>query len=471
MNKTISGRNNRKAYLMKNTAIFALSNFSSKIVMFFLVPLYTWKLSTSEYGVADLLFTVCSFLYPLFTLNIVEAVFRFSMDKKNDERKIIANGVICNIICMVLGLSVIPILKCMQNYSDYALIFYLFLITVAISQTSLAFLKGQEKLKLFSIGNIVNVVCLAIASFLFLFVFNMSIYGYFLAYIVANISTVVFCFIGGKIKITLSKGSFDKKLLKIMLKYSVVLIPTSFMWWIINSSDRVMIASFIGDSSNGIYAVSYKLPSLLTMLATIFNQAWVFSAINEKDSDDYEEYTNGIFTNMLLLLSLSSIIILGLLKTIFSFYVAPDYYAAWKYVPFLVFGFVFMTLATFISTSYNVHKDSKGFLFSGLSGAIANIILNFIFIPIFGIYGAALATMLSYVIVFIYRIIDTWKYVRIKINIKHIFLLSFILLSCASVYFDTIINLLTCVFSAIVVAIVFKKNLIELARSLVFRKK
>lgn len=455
----------KNKYLLKNTTLFAISNFSTKLGMFFLVPLYTWRLSTSEYGVADLLVTVCSFLYPLLTLNIVEAVFRFSMDKDKNEGKIVMNGVLCNLLCVVLGLFVIPILKSIDGYSEYAYIYYFYLISVSLAQTSLAFLKGQEKLKHFSVGSVINIISLITLSAIFLIVCGMSINGFFLAYIVANTITTIYCVVVGKIKLSFSRDNFDKKLLKLMLKYSVVLIPTSFMWWIINSSDRIMIASFIGEGANGLYAVSYKLPSLLTMVATIFNQAWVFSAIVEKDNSDYEEYTNNVFNRLAVVLAISAICLLGIIKPLFSIYVAPDFYSAWQYVPFLVFGYLFMTLATFISTSYNVHKDSKGFLFSGLTGAIMNILLNFVFIPLFGVYGAALATVCSYIAVFVYRICDTKKYVKIHFNLRQLALLLVVLISCFVTYLEEYLGAIWCVAAIAIIVICYRKVVLGILKT------
>ena len=246
-----------------------------------------------------------------------------------------------------------------------------------------------------------------------------------------------------------------------MIRYSSVLIPTSFMWWIINSSDKAMIACFIGNDATGIYAISYKLPSLLTTVASIFNQAWVFSAINEKDSNDYEKYTNGVFNSLFGILSLSAVVLLGMLKIIFSIYVSPEYYSAWQYVPFLVLGYIFMTMGTFVSTSYNVHKDSKGFLFSGSFGAICNVILNILLIPLFGIYGAAIATMCSYIVVFIYRIFDTKKYLKIKIKITHVVVLGIVIGSVIITYFNTYFNIIYMIVAISIIVYIYRKVLKE----------
>ena len=224
------------------------------------------------------------------------------------------------------------------------------------------------------------------------------------------------------------------KLFNSMIKYSIVLIPTSFLWWIMNSSDRIMISSLIGDYENGIYGISYKIPSLLTILSFIFTQAWSFSAIKNASKEDNDIYTNRIFELFIKILCIVGVFIVLIIQPLFKVYVASEYYVAWKYVPFLVVGYVFMTSATFISSSYNVHKDSKGFLYSGIVGAIINIVLNFILIPSFKTYGAAFATMISYIAVFIYRIIDTKKYLKIEVSKNQVIYLLLLIITCCIIY-------------------------------------
>lgn len=441
---------NRKKYLFKNTLIFSLSSFSSKLIAFLLVPLYTYKLSTFEYGIADLLFTICGFLFPLLTFNIIESVFRFSIDKNSDKDIIINSGLCCNLICIILGLVAIPILNLFNDYKDYSVIFYFYLISVSLCQTFLSFLKGQEKLVLFSIGNVLNVLLVGILNVILLLVLNAGIYGFFLSYIIANIVTVIFVLIFGKIKFNFSK--FDNKIFKKMVTYSTVLIPTNFMWWIMNSSDRIMITNYIGSDANGIYAVSYKIPTILTVIVSVFNQAWFFSAVREEDRNDREKQTNIAFNYLVKFSILINLIILFILKPFTHMYVSNAFYSSWQYVPILLVGFCFQTFSTFIATTYSVEKNNKGMLFSGLVGAISNIILNFILIPIIGVYGAAIATSLSYIVVFLYRYIDTKK--NLKVNIfetKYLFLYLLLFVTNSTCYlrnelFYTLLNIISIIF-------------------------
>ncbi len=426
----------RNKYLFKNTAILAIGNFSSKFISFFLVPLYTNFLTAAQYGAADLLYTICSFIVPLFTLNIVEGVLRFSLDKNGNEDKIIRIASTMLIPTMLLGLLSVPILNLFDGYGEWAWHFYFYLVTTAASQIFLVALKGQEKLKKYSFGNLLHAVLIAIFSAVFLVGLKLGPSGYFLAYIIANIFVTLYGMVNCKAFVCIKNSLFDKKLFKEMTKYSIILIPTSFMWWIMNFLDRAMISGMIGIADSGIYAVSYKLPTILSSVSTIFLQAWLFSAIKNDGEEDNVEYTNRVFNALAIVLMGVSMGILILLKQIFGIYVAPEFYTAWEYVPTLMVGHIFMTLATFMSTSYNVKKDNKGFLYSATVGALMNLILNAILIPVMGVQGAAIATALSYITVFIYRLVDTRKYIKIWIGPRMILSLIMVILVAAMAYVD-----------------------------------
>ena len=404
----------RNSYLLKNTAIFTLGNLATRCIAFLLVPLYTNVLSTSDYGTTDLITTISTIAVPIITLNIMESVMRFNLDKGVDKNKITKIGIVILCYGALIGLFVIPLASLWDRVSSYSVLIYFFVICSAASQVFLCDLRGKELLVHYSVGNILNTLLIAIFNILFLVVFKWGVRGYLLAYTLANGIVAIYALIVGKGYRAFS-ASLDVERMKSMLKYSTVLIPNSFMWWIMNSSDHVMVTSMIGIAANGVYAISYKFPSLITTVTGIFNQAWSYSAIREGDAEDLEKYTNNVFFSLRGVLFIIGIWMLTVLKPFLKWYVAEEYYEAWKYTPFLIIGCVFLTMATFMSTSYTVHKDSKGFLISGTVGAMLNITLNFVLIPLIGVYGAATATCFSYVAVFVFRVIHTKKYMSYKV--------------------------------------------------------
>lgn len=431
----------RNRYLVKNTAIFAVGNLAPKIIAFFMVPIYTNVLNTSEYGVVDLINTISMIAIPFLILNISESIMRFSLDKGADYYKIMSVGLVIALLSVLIGFFFIPILRSFDGIKDYVWMIYFYTISLGLSQIFLSYLRGTERLIQFSIGNIIQTLAIGGLNVFFLCNLKLQIKGYFGAYILANLITCIYAFWIGNIKNVIRNFNIDTALAIRMIKYSFVLIPNTFMWWIINSSDRIMVTAMIGAAANGIYAISYKIPSMIQIFSNIFNQAWTYSAIRENESEDRDEYSNKVYYRITAMALMSGVGILAIIKPFLHYYVSAEYYIAWMYTPFLIIGYVFITMGAFLATTYTVNKNSKGFLFSSCCGAVINVILNFLLIPIFGINGAAISTGISYIAVFIYRVIDTRKYFKIDIfNKRHLMAIGILLLASVTIYINSILG-------------------------------
>lgn len=417
----------RDTYLAKNTALFALNSIGTRLITFLLVPLYTNAFVTSEYGGVDLVTAIATILVPIITLNIGEAVMRFSLDENADKDKILNIGLFFAGLSLLFGTSVFVVLRIFTQVKVNGWIVYLYCISQALYQTASCNLRGREKLLQYAIGNIIATFLSAILNILLLLVVKMGVNGYFLAFAIAYLVACVYCAIVGDYFGALRRFSIDRKLMKNMVKFSIVLVPNSLMWWIMNSSDHVMVTAMIGVAANGIYAVSYKLPSILSALSSVFNQAWSYSAIHEDKSEDRESFNNNMYDRLARFLLIVTVALICCMKPFMRVYVEKTYYEAWKYTPYLLIGNYFLTMATFLSTFYTVHKDSKGFLFSGTIGAFINIMLNALLIPTIGIHGAALATCVSYICVYIYRACDTRKYMKLTI-LKPVYIISYVVM-------------------------------------------
>ena len=406
----------RGKYLAKNTLIFTLGDIGSKIISFFLIPLYTNYLSTEQYGTVDLITTIATVAVPVITLNIGETLMRFGLDKDADLEKNTQIGSFMLLVAAIIGIIIFPICGHISGVSSYAGYVYFYVLSLAASQIYLCDLRGKKLLLKYSIGSILVTFLTAIFNIIFLVGMHMGIEGYLIAYGIANFVTALYALAAGRGYKAFGFSKLDKKLMRQMAKYSFVLIPNTFMWWIMNSSDRIMVTAMVGAAANGIYAISYKIPSIVSTATNIFNRAWSYSAIREENAVDEVEYNNLMLRMLTGWGMLVGIFILAIIKPFLHIYVAPSYYEAWRYTPFLVVGFVYMTVGSFVATSYTVHKDSFGFLFSGMTGAVINIVLNAVLIPFFKVYGAAFATCVSYIAVFMFRYFHTKKYMHYCIN-------------------------------------------------------
>ena len=253
-------------------------------------------------------------------------------------------------------------------------------------------------------------------NILFLLVFKLGLHGYFIANILSGIIPSIYM----ALKLDIHKikyNTIDKKLNKEMVKYSRPMIFSTIGWWINNVSDRYIVTWICGIVANGIYSVAYKIPSMLNIVQTIFNQAWVISATKEYDDKSSEFYINTYSMYNLLMIIICSILIIFnkvIAKVLFS----NEFYLAWQYSPFLIVSVLFAGIFGYLEGIFVASKDTKIIATSTCIGAFFNIILNIILITYFGPVGAAISTMISSIIIWIIRIVKVRKLINFNINIK-----------------------------------------------------
>jgi len=428
-----------------------------------MVPIYTYALMKEEYGVVDLIFTTCSLALPFVTLNIQEAVLRFSLDQDADKTTIFSSSLLVVSIGSILSICTIPILSRIKVLSDYVVIFMCYLIVSSFYYLVNLFLKGCDKQRLFVISSILLTLITSILNIVFLIVLKYGIIGFVLSNIISLLITMFYMIFKGKLIEHISVRKIDFLLIKEMLKYSYVLIPNSVMWWVVNASDRYLISVFLGLKFNGLYVIAYKLPSLMNMVSSIFIQAWQLSAIKEIDSNDKEEYFSFVFLYLTQGLVIVCSFFLLVARPILKFYVASAYFEAWKYVPFLLVAFLFGALSSFLAANYLAAKKNKGNMLSTIFGGCINIGLNIFLIPSIGLYGAAFSTMISYIFIFIYRVIDTRKIVVIESSlINNMQIVILIILQMVLYYIRTPVGTMLSVFIFVLIVILNRKIVLQI---------
>lgn len=449
--------------LAKNSIIFAVANFGSKILTFILVPYYTYVLTTSEYGMADTLISTLSLILPFITLYIQDAVMRFAMDSKWKKTQVLSVGIIIIFAGSIITLLICFVLYLFGLYKEYIWIIFTLLISDAFYVVIGQYVRGTGKIKQFALGGVVFTVALCTIMPFFLSVLKWRVKGYLLGQTVAYVIGTLYyicCVYKDFKKITFKIKSH---LVKDMILYSLPLMPNAVMWWIMNASDRYMLIAMIGISATGIYSVAQKVPSIMNMVTTIFFQAFQISAIEEKESKTRHSFYSKIYNYLccVLLVGASSIILI--IRPILNGILPIDYQEACMYVPFLMLSFVFSSVGAYYGTFYAVSLKTAGALKSTIIGAIVNIVANFCFIPIFEINGAAIGTCIGMMVMCIYRAMDTYKYEQINYKKIQLFALLFgnigiILLF----YWNTIVSIILQIIIFIIEIIAIRKMIYEM---------
>lgn len=405
--------------LVKNIGFLSISQFSTKILTFFLVPLYTSILSTNQYGVYDLFTTTIGLLIPIFTLHIVEAVLRFSLEPNRRPTDVFTNGIViesCGGIVLSVFILVNKFTNIIPAINEYLVYFILMFIAEVIYQFFTYFSRGINDVLAISIAGIISTVVVISTNIVFLLVLKKGLEGYFLATILGNISAMIFLFFRLKIWKYICIKSIEYKLCREMLGYSAPLILNQISWWINNASDRYIVIAVCGVAANGVYSIGYKIPNILSTLQGIFNSSWVLSATQDYDENDSKGFFSSTYATYNFLMTVTCSLIIVMTKLIAKLLYAKEFFEAWKYVPFLTIAVVFGALSGYLGGIFTAVKDTKAISLTTLFGAIINICLNFLLVNRIGPLGAAIATMLSGYAIFVVRYIWSKKYIKFKIN-------------------------------------------------------
>lgn len=291
--------------------MFAAGNLLTKLIYFLMVPLYTSALSTAQYARAEMLNTLIDIVYPIATMYVVEAMYRFTIDDDADLQQtygITMRITLWSILFVTVGSAVLYAV--FQN--PETLLFGALYISFSIYKAVLQFARALGRNVPFAIAGVINALMLTGMNVLLLLVLKGGVASYICSIIVANVTASVYIFFAtGQRKYISLRFRPDKALRRVMLRYSIPCVPNMLGWWVVNVSDRYMLQYMVSDAVCGVYTAASKLPAVLSTFSTIFQQAWQYSAVKESKSEDSETFYSEIFTALsTFLLCLSSVVTL-----------------------------------------------------------------------------------------------------------------------------------------------------------------
>ena len=403
--------------LAKDTFVFFLGKFGSRMVLFFLVPLYTNCLSKPEYGTADLVFTLSQLLVAVFSIVIYDSVVRFGLMKGAKKENVLRNAFVVLGFCVLMTLIATPFFSLHKGISPWKIHLSILIVLAATMDIEMNYLKVINKNLSYSIISIIQSVVLASSNILFLLVLSAGINGYLMSTILAYACCVVIAFFAGHIYRDLRASEFDKDLLKQMLLFSSPLILNSVSWWVIQSSDKFMVEAMLSATALGLYTAASKIPSLINVIVTVFQQSWGISSIKEIETTDSTDFYSSVLKVFSTGVFVCCILLNLVVKPFMRIYVGAEFTEAWKYVPLLVASAGFSAVSAYYGALYSALKKSINNMITTFSAAIVNVIINVIFIQVCGVWGAIIGTVTSYVLISYLRMFDISRYVKMDYDI------------------------------------------------------
>lgn len=426
--------------LGKNTAFVFVGNISSKLISLILLPFYTRWLSVSEYGLTDILNVYVSLIIGIVSCCIGEALFIFPKDADDKRKKqYFSTGVLFLCGMMLITAIVFGIFEFIgskriihNSFVENIWIVYGMTTCMLLQQTVQQFTRSLDKMLVYSITGIV--VTAATALFSFIFIPRYGVYGYVAAINLAYFCGAVYSFIFSGAYRYLCFYCFSKEKCHEMLKYSIPLIPNGIMWWLVGAFNRPVMETSVGLEGIGLFAVANKFPGILTMVFSVFCVSWQISVLEEYGKEGFQAFYNRVFRIIFFCLFLLFTIVVVCCRELVMLLTTQDYYDAWKYIPLLLLGAILSAMSGLGGTVFSAVRQSKYFFYSSIWGAVTAIVANVILIPHYGVWGAALSVVLSFLAMAVCRIVYAWKYVKVEQLKKYILMLVGATISVCSVF-------------------------------------
>lgn len=459
--------------LFKNTAIVSIGKICTQLITFFLLPVYTAVLSNEEYGVVDLLNTLTSLFLPIATLQIEQGIFRYLIDCRDEKEKqstvittILRFTVIQSIVCILIFLCISPFI-----HNQYKYFLVINLIMCIFSTILLQICRGLGDNKKYAVGSFITGAVTVILNVLFIVAFHWGAYGMLAATAISNLLCAIYIFFTKKIFCYIKPKKYNKIILKEILRYSIPLIPNMISWWIVSASDRTIISAMIGVAQNGIYSAANKFSGVFTTLYSVFNLTWTESASININSEDRDEFFSKILDFVLRFFGSLCLGTIAAIPFVFNILINESFAEAYYQIPILILGTIFNILVSFLGSIYVAKKLTKEIAKTSIIAAIINIVVNLLGIKTIGLYAASISTLVAYASMFIYRWIDSKKYVHLKVNKKLLIITTiFYIITMITYYIRNWILCLIMLLLVVVFAIYINKNTAKYLTSFIKEK-
>jgi len=456
--------------LIKNTAIISIGKISTQVISFLLLPLYTSRLATEEYGNFDFVLTIASFIVPLVTMLMEESMFRFLIDAKteDDKKKIISQSFLFSFGSGgAFSILAVFLLIFWKYELGYAILLYS--VTMLFSALSNALSRGLGKIRLYSFSNFLSSLCIIVLNLIFILVFNWGFKALLISNVVSNIIASMFVLSKLRVRHYISVKGLNIKLMKEMIRYSIPLVPNTISWSIMNTSDRLVLMSFLGASANGLYSVAYKFPNLINTVYSFFNIAWRETSAKIVRDDDIQEFKKvyGVIKRGLFSIT---IVLIGAIKVIYPFFINANYSASVVYVPILAISVYYLSLSAFYGGLFTAYKNTNILGTTSLIAAGINLIVDLLLVKFIGIYAAAISTFVAAYFLYWFRKLKMKIYIDVTSKFDYLIAIVFALLIGAFYMPQRYISITTFLTTS-VIAIIINLNIMKKMIKIVIRKK
>jgi O-antigen/teichoic acid export membrane protein len=401
--------------LSKQTLIYGTSTIVGRFLNFILVPFYTNVFPPSEYGVVTLVFAYIAMFNVLYSLGFESGYFKFASTLEAGDKKenfthpfivILLNSVLFSIVLYSLSSPIARLIDLQPQYTQFVKYSVIILFFDAICWVPFASLRLQNRAVRFTIIKIINIVINVALNFILVLGFKMGLEAVFISNLAASLVTFILLLpdVLKNLKFT-----FNKKLFNELWRFSLPYVPAGLAAIMVQVISRPIMQFLTDEATVGIFQANYRLGIFMMLIVAMFEYAWRPFFLNNAKEPNAKDIYSKVMTVFVgaasVILIVLSFFIDDLIKIPLphkGHIIGAKYWSGVFIVPVILFSYLMNGIYINLMAGIYIEKKTKYLPFITGVGAIVNISLNLLLIPLYGLYGAAAATFFSYLSMTLY---------------------------------------------------------------------
>lgn len=387
-----------------NFLVYGIGGVINKLIPFLMLPIITRLMPDSSYfGLSDISNKLYTLVSTFAIMGVYDAAFRMFFDKEDLEyRKNICSTALLIVLLNSIILSILLnlfddlIIKLFFGNSEYAILLYLVVFRLLIGSTNTILsipTRVQNKRIVFLSVNFLS------SSVAYLIAMILLFEKYYL--IALSVGSLCSAFLTGIVFYILNKkwfsiSSFKFQLLKKLLYIALPIMPVIFVYWVLESCDRIFIVNLLGDVDLGIYSACAKISMVSQLIYLAFTGGWQYFAFSTMHEENQVRNNSLIFEYLGIVSFLATSFICAIAYYIIKIFYPIEYQCGYIVVPYLFLSPLLLMMFQVIGNQFLVIKKTWPCTIIIFFGGIINLLGCYFLIPQLGIEGASIATMSGY---------------------------------------------------------------------------
>ena len=393
------------------TAVYGVSTILGRFLTFVLTPLYTHALSREDLGVVAYVYACIAFLNVVYGYGMEGAYMKYVSTLEIGDRKqvfsvpflsVLLTSSVFTLPIILFRLPIAQLLDVPVQHQHIIVYAGVILLLDSIALIPFAALRMDGKARVFAAVKITGIALNVVMNVLSLFVFHMGVQGIFLSGVISSAATVVMVL---PVVLRMLTRHLPRPLLPALLRFGLPSVPSGIAGMMIQVIDRPIMRSISGLAAVGVYQANYRLGIFMMLLVSMFDFAWrPFFLTHAKDPDARTLFAR-VMTYFVLVMTAVLVVLTLFLGDAVRWHIffgrsliAPEFWAGLEIVPVILLAYLFLGIYNNLIAGIYIEKRTALLPAVTFSGAGVNVIANYLLIPVWGLMGAAVATLLSYLV-------------------------------------------------------------------------